>query len=43
VKSFRVYVTGQNLSMKEGKRIKVKNGEALFTLDTYAYTTLISD
>jgi hypothetical protein len=29
--------------MKEGRQIKVKNGEARFTLDTYAYTTLIGD
>jgi hypothetical protein len=43
VKSFRIYVTGPNLSMKEGRQIKVKNSEARFTLDTYAYTTLIGD
>lgn len=43
VKSFRIYVAGVNRSMKQGKAIKVKNASASFTLDTYAYTTLISE
>jgi hypothetical protein len=42
VKSFRIYITGTSQAMKEGKRIQVKNGRASFTLDSYAYTTLIS-
>jgi len=42
VRSFRIYITGTSQTMKEGKRIQVKNGRASFTLDSYAYTTLIS-
>jgi hypothetical protein len=42
VRSFRIYVTGTSQSMKEEKPVMVKNGRVSFTLDTYAYTTLIS-
>jgi hypothetical protein len=43
IKSFRIYVTGVNQSMKQEKAIKVKDGSASFRLNTYAYTTLISE
>lgn len=42
LKQFRMYITDSDRGMKEMKPVKVKGGVARFTLDTYAYTTLIS-
>jgi hypothetical protein len=43
VKSFRVFVTDQDRSMKEEPAVKVTGGRSGFTLDAGAYMTLISN
>jgi hypothetical protein len=40
VKSFRIYSTGENKSMEEGKSVMVKNGIANFILPAGCFTTL---
>jgi O-glycosyl hydrolase len=42
VKSFKIYITDRNRSMKEGVLIKVANGRVNFQLDAGTYTTLVS-
>jgi hypothetical protein len=42
VKSFRIYITDKNRSMKEGVPVKINAGKANFNLDPGSYTTLIS-
>ena len=43
IKELRIYVTDGQRGMKEGARVKAANGKADFTLDTFAYTTLIGN
>ncbi len=43
VKSFRVFVTDKNQSMKEGKLIPVSNGKAEFILKETSFTSLFKD
>jgi hypothetical protein len=40
VKELRVYVTDGKRGIEEGKRVRVSNGTANFTLDAYGFTSL---
>lgn len=40
-KSFKMYITNKEKKMKEGKKIKVTNGQATFNLEATSYVTLI--
>ncbi len=42
IKELHIYVTNQEKSMEEGKRIRVTNGKAQFMLEAASYTTLMS-
>jgi hypothetical protein len=42
VKELRVYVTDGKRGMEEGKRVRVSDGKAKFTLDDFAFTSVIS-
>ena len=42
VKELRIYVTDSKRGMEEGKRIRVSDGEAKFTLDENCFTSLTS-
>ncbi|MDP4211095.1 MAG: hypothetical protein Q8926_00600 [Bacteroidota bacterium] len=42
IKTLRIYTTDEKRNMQEGRQIPVKKGRARFTLDSYAYTTLMS-
>ena len=41
VKELRIYVTDGKRGMEEGKRVRVENGEAKFTIDEFSFTTLV--
>ncbi len=43
VKVLRIFVTDKNRAMEEGKPIPISNGQARFTLDSQAYTTLATE
>jgi hypothetical protein len=42
VKELRMYVTDSKRGMEEGKRVRVSDGEAKFTLGEFSFTGLIS-
>ena len=42
IKTMRIYITDAKRNMQEGRPIAVKKGRAVFTLESYAYTTLMS-
>jgi len=42
VKELRVYVTDARRAMEEGRRVRVSEGNARFTLDDFAFTTVMS-
>ncbi len=42
VKELRMYVTDSKRGMEEGKRVRVSDGQARFTLADFAFTSLIS-
>jgi hypothetical protein len=43
VKSLRIFVTDKERAMKEGQRIPVSDGKAMFTLDSVSYTSLVTE
>lgn len=43
VRKLRVFTTDQTRAMQEGKRVRVRKGTAMFTLDASCYTTLTSE
>ncbi|MFZ1977285.1 MAG: hypothetical protein WAV76_04970, partial [Bacteroidota bacterium] len=42
VKELRVYITDSKRGMEEGKRVRVSDGEAKFTIDGFAFTSVVS-
>ncbi|MFI5193264.1 MAG: hypothetical protein ACHQD7_04385 [Chitinophagales bacterium] len=43
IKTMRIYITDAKRNMQEGRPIAVKKGRAVFTLDSYAYSTLMTE